>query len=282
MNSNNPEFKAAWAAAPDVAHAERQLAKVEARRKALGDVQSRDQARRAVIDEATASVRAGGDFPDDVGKRAADAYRDTLELESEHIALNEAATSIRNHLDFLRMTDGAEMALEALGKRLKDFLEDVKKTAVDLKDARSAEQAIEVGGKAPEAWRLLTSMVGTLRNIRQAQYDILRPLADGQRLRALREAGHFEVAGLDRDGVPADILRSMTSGHYDIPYMVYIANLGTAWVPSSFDELEAEDAVDVGEPDTAVYDFNPIVTHIPAPPAPKRHGFESNPDISLK
>ncbi|MFE6128842.1 hypothetical protein ACFQ6Q_11305 [Streptomyces sp. NPDC056437] len=280
MNRNNPELRAAWAAAPDVAHAEWQLARVEARWTAMGDVQSRDQARRAVIDEATASVRAGGDFPDDIGERAADAYRDALERESEYIALREASTSIRNHLVYLRTTDGAELALEALGKRLKEFLAEAKKVAADLKDARSAEQAIEAGGKAPEAWRLLTSMVGTLRNIREAQHDILRPLADGQRLQALREAGHFEVAGLDRDGVPADILRSMTSGHYDVPYLVYIANLGTAWVPTSFDELEAEDVADAGVPDDSVTDYTPREQHIPAHVQPTRSGYERTPELS--
>ncbi|MCX4825115.1 hypothetical protein OG883_35695 [Streptomyces sp. NBC_01142] len=266
----------------DVVHAETQLRKLEARRRALGDVLSPDLARRKVVDDAVTAVRAGGEFPSDIGKRAADAYRDALEGESEALALRTAADSLRYHLEYLKTTDGAELALEALGKRLADFLADVKRAAVDLKDARSAERAIEVGGKAPEAWRLLTSMLGTFRNIRAAQFDILKPLGEGQRLQNLREAGHFEVAGLQRDGVPGDILRAMTSGHYDVAYVIYIANLGTAWIPRSFDELEAEDVVDVGVPDDSVIDYTPRVTHVPEPSAPKRTGFERTPDIRLK
>jgi hypothetical protein len=264
-----------------VTHIETQLRDVLERQRSH-DAQSPNDARRAAINEAVASVRSGETLPKDIGKRAAKAYTDALEGESEGIALYEAAASLRNHLDNLRQADGAELALEALGKRLAEFLADVKATAVDLNGARSAEQAIEFGGKAPEAWRLLTSMVPTLKNIREAQYDILRPLGDGQRLRQLREKGHFEVAGLAPNGVPSDILHSMASGHYDVNYLVYIANIGTAWVPSSFDELEAEDIVDVGAPDDSVIDYRPRVTPIPAPPEPTRHGHERAPDISLK
>ena len=55
-------------------------------------------------------------------------------------------------------------------------------------------------------------MLGALRNIRQAQFDILRPPGDGHHLQELREKGDFEAAGITSDGVPDDILRAMTSG----------------------------------------------------------------------
>ncbi|MFG2769781.1 hypothetical protein [Streptomyces sp. NPDC048350] len=280
MNANNPEYRAAWGAVPDVAHAETQLRKLEERRRALGDVLSPDLARRKVFAEATAAVRAGGEFPDDIGKRAADAYRNALEAESEVLGVAEGVASLRAHLDYLRATDGAETALEALGKRLAEFLAEVKKPAADLKGARSAEEAITVGGKAPEAWRLLTSMLGTLRKIREAQFAILRPLGDGRRLQQLREKGHFEAAGITPDGVPDDILRAMTSGAYDVPYLLYIAELPSAWVPTSFEELEAEDIVDVGVPDDSVIDWSPRVSPIPTPPAPKPTGAERTPELS--
>ncbi|MFE5908911.1 hypothetical protein ACFQ6B_07455 [Streptomyces wedmorensis] len=281
MNSN-PEFRAAWSAVPDVVHAAAQLRKLEERRRALGDVLSPDLARRKVFDEAVTAMRDGAEFPDDIGKRAADAYRESLEAESEVLGLNEGISSLRHHLDYLRTTDGAETALEALGKRLTEFLGEVKKPAADLNGARSAEEAIQLGGKAPAAWKTLTDMLGVLRNIRQAQLAILRPLGDGHRLQQLREKGYFEAAGITPDGVPGDIMRAMTSGHYDVPYLVYISSLPNVWVPTSFEALEAEDVVDCGVPDDSVIDYSPRVSRVPDHPAPTRTGAERTPDISMK
>ncbi|MFD3530273.1 hypothetical protein [Streptomyces sp. NPDC058664] len=133
--SNNPEFRAAWSAVPDVVHAETQLRRLEEHRRALGDVLSPDLARRKVFDEAVTAMRAGAEFPDDIGQRAADAYRGALEAESEVLGLSEGITSLRYHLEHLRTTDGAETALEALGKRLTEFLGEVKKPAADLRTA---------------------------------------------------------------------------------------------------------------------------------------------------
>ncbi|MFD0078981.1 hypothetical protein ACFVIY_42265 [Streptomyces sp. NPDC127166] len=280
--SNNPEFRAAWSAVPDVVHAETQLRKLEERRRALGDVLSPDLARRKVFDDAVTAMRGGAEFPDGIGARAADAYRNALEAESEALGLSEGVWSLRAHLEYLRGTDGAEAALEALGRRLAEFLADVRKPATELNGARSTEEAIHIGGKAPAAWKKLTEMLGTLRNIRQAQFDILRPLGDGHRLQELRAKGYFEAAGIALDGVPADILRSMTSGHYDVRYLVCIAALPNAWVPTSFDELEAEDVVDCGVPDDSVIDYTLRVDRIPDPPAPKRTDAERAPDLTLK
>ncbi|MET7369223.1 hypothetical protein ABZS61_25870 [Streptomyces sp. NPDC005566] len=219
--------------------------------------------------------RAGADFPDDIGKVVADAYRDALEGESERIALGTAVTYLKNHLDYLRTTE-AETALEALGAQLRDFRAEVP----NLGGARTAEGVIEVGGKAPQAWKTPSAMLGKLRAIRQAQHDTLRPLGDGQRLRQLKDAGHFEVAGLSPGDVPADIVTAMTSGHYTVDYLVYLANIGTAWVPGSFEELEGEESVpDVGIPDGPLRDYTPTETPVPKPPAPERTGAERSPEL---
>ncbi|MFE2549010.1 hypothetical protein ACFXGI_10750 [Streptomyces sp. NPDC059355] len=280
--NNNPEFRAAWSVVPDVVHAETQLRKLEERLKTLGNVQSPDAARRKVFDDATAALRDGADFPDHIGKRGADAYRDALEASSEAMGLQVGITSIRGHLEYLRISDGAETALEALGKRLKEFLAEVKKPAADLKGARSAEEAIAAGGNAPDAWRLLTSMLGTLRNIRAAQFEILKGLGDGHRLQTLRLKGHFEAAGITPGSVPDDVLHAMTSGQYTVPYLVYISDLPNVWVPTSFEELEAEDIVDAGTPDDSVVDYSPHVTQISPPPAPALTGAEHTPVIALR
>ncbi|OEJ57890.1 hypothetical protein BGM19_07845 [Streptomyces agglomeratus] len=227
-------------------------------------------------------MHAGESFPDDIGATAARAYLDALTGESEALALRVGVDSLRNHLRYLRETE-AEIALEALGTRLTDFLAEVRKVAADLKDARSADEAIQAGGRAPAAWRTLTDMVGRLRAIREAQFDTLRPLGDGQRLQQLRNAGHFELAGLRHDEVPADILTALQSGYYDVPSLVYLANSDSAWVPSSYEALEDEDVMpDVGIPDIPVHDVTPTVTPISEPPAPKRHGHEYTPDLRLK
>ncbi|MGW3989081.1 hypothetical protein [Streptomyces sp. NPDC004830] len=278
----NIDYEAAWATVPAVAHCERQLHALTARKSALFDAPGPNEARRAVVDDAIKATCDGADFPDDVGAKAAAAYRDALEAESERIALHEATTSLRNHLDYLREAE-AETALEALGARLAEFLADVRKVVPDLKGAMSAEEAIHKGGKAPEAWKSLTAMLGRLQSIREAQYQILRPLGDGQRLRQLREAGHFEVAGLQPGDVPEDILRAMTSGHYDVRYLVYLASHESAWVPSSFEELEEEDVAslpDVGTPDDSLTRWEPREEIIPEPPASKPTGAERTPELS--
>ncbi|MDX2994104.1 hypothetical protein PV382_15410 [Streptomyces scabiei] len=277
---SNPDYDAAWASVPAVVHCERQLRALEARKSAVFDALGPDQARRAFINEAVKATREGGaDFPDDIGAKAAAVYRDALEVESERIALHEATTSLRNHLDYLRETE-AELALEALGERLGEFLANVRKVAPDLKGAMSAEEAVQKGGKAPAAWKYLTEMLGRLRSIRDAQYRTLRPLGDGQRLNQLRQAGHFEVAGLQPGDVPADILRAMTSGQYDVPYLVYLANHSDAWVPGSWDEFEGEDAPDIGTPDAPLGDYMPREEIIPEPPALKLTGAERTPELS--
>ncbi|MET9508328.1 hypothetical protein ABZX62_07585 [Streptomyces flavidovirens] len=260
-----------------MAHAEAQLSSLEARKRELGDVLSPDLARRKVFDEAVSAMNAGGSFPDGIGAIAARAYLDALVGESEALALRVGVDSLRSHLRCMRETE-AEAALEALGKRLVDFLSEVRKVAADLKGARSADEAIQAGGRAPAAWKTLTDMVGRLRAIREAQFDTLRPLGDGQRLQQLRDAGHFELAGLRHDEVPADILTALQSGYYDVPSLVYLANSGSAWVPSSYEALEDEDVMpDVGIPDGPVRDLNPAVTSIPEPPAPKPTGAERAP-----
>ncbi|MFG3480073.1 hypothetical protein ACGF3K_33320 [Streptomyces sp. NPDC047980] len=282
--STNTEEKRAWAAVPAVAHIEAQLATLEARRRALGDVLSPDMARRKVYDDAARATVEGAQFPADIGKRAAKAYRDALEAESEALGLRAGIDSLKAHLAYLKTTDGAELALTELGKSLAAFLAEVREHIPALGGANSAEEAIHVGNDATEAWKWLTAAVGRLKVLRQAQWNILRPLGDGQRLQSLKERGHLEVAGLKPDDVPSDVLRSMTMGLYDVSYLVYLANSGTAWVPTSFDEVEAEaeDVVDIGVPDDSVIDYSPRVSRTPEPPAPTRHGFERTPDISLK
>ncbi|MEU6703047.1 hypothetical protein [Streptomyces wuyuanensis] len=254
--STNTEEKKAWAAVPAVAHIEAQLATLEARRRALGDALGPDMARRKVYDDAARATVEGGDFPADIGKRAAKAYRDSLEAESEALGVRAGIDSLKAHLTYLKTTDGAELALTELGKSLMAFLAEVREHIPALEGARSAEEAIQVGSDATEAWKWLTAAVGRLKVLRAAQWNILRPLGDGQRLRELREKGHLEVAGLKPDDVPRDVLHSMTTGLYDVNYLVYLANIGTAWVPTSFDEVEAEaeDVVDIGVPDDSVID----------------------------
>ncbi|MEU2492602.1 hypothetical protein [Streptomyces sp. NPDC007883] len=280
--STNTEEKKAWAAVPAVAHIEAQLATLQARMRALGDVLSPDMARRKVYDEAARATVEGGEFPADIGKRAAKAYRDALEAESEALGLRAGVDSLKANLEYLKTTDGAELALIELGKSLAAFLAEVREHIPALEGARSADEAIQVGNGAPDAWKWLTAAVGRLKVIREAQWNILRPLGDGQRLRELREKGHLEVAGLNPDDVPSDVLHSMTTGLYDANFVVYLANIGTAWVPTSFDEVEAEaeDVVDIGVPDDSITYLSVRETPIPEAPAPKPTGAERSPELS--
>lgn len=206
--------------------------------------------------------------------RATEAHQSAVERQSEGLALWEASRSVREALKRSK-EDNADDALSFLGNRLRDLMAEVKPLAADLGGVVSADGAIAKGGKALDAWRSLTDLLGVLRDIRDAQWRILHPLSiteggsteDGPRWRRLKESGHGEVLGLKPDDVPDWILEAMRTGSYSVPYLAWLANIGTAYVPLSLDEVEGEAVVaeEVGIADGPVKDFSPIVTPIPTP-----------------
>jgi hypothetical protein len=278
----NTEEAAAWSAVPEITHAETALSEMEARVTALGDVASPDEARDQVFASALDAVIGGKPYPKDVGKAASKAYLSALETESEALAVRTVAHGLKAHLTSLKLAN-AGTALEALGARFDGFMAEVRAAVAELDGAQSAEAAVMKGGKASDAWRLLTSMVGHLRAIRTAQYSILRlDAGDGPAVLRLRGKGLFEVRDIDISDVPAGRLRALTEGLYDVPYLLFLAGQDGAWVPGDFEELRAQDTTpEYGVPDGPVRDYSPTVTPIPASPETVRRAHERTPDLQL-
>ncbi|MFE1935395.1 hypothetical protein ACFW95_34500 [Streptomyces sp. NPDC059474] len=276
-DTQNPELKAAWATVPEVATtAERYEAVVKLRR-AFKRSADPERARQEVIDEAIGSFRESGEWPADLGKRAAKAYLEALEGESEYRALSQAEGRLRYEKEDIRDIC-ADDALAYLGGRLSDVLSEAKTAGAALNGVRNADEAIQVGGDALDAWRTLTGLLTALENIRAAQWDILRAVADEDtraKLRRWKSEGHGEVLGFRPDDVPPFALDAMQTQRYTVAYLVWLANIGTGYVPGSLAEFEA-DVSAAAEPPSYndsgdLIDLSPTVVPIPAAPEAKRY-----------
>lgn len=260
----------AWASVPDVVRLEKVKADVDAKKEAFGAYDLPERARDQSIDDAVRAAIESGKWPADAGRKAAKAYREAVERQSAGLALWEAARRLDEAVRCARV-DNAEDALAFLGERLRDFMEEAQAAAADLGGVISADGAIAKGGKALDAWRTLTALLGVLRDIRAAQRSVLVPTGDAGRYGALQRAGHNEVKGMDANNIPDWAADAMRAQEFTVPYLVWLANSGAAWVPTSFSDLEAEAAVaaDVGISDGPVTDLSPMVVPVPDAPAAK-------------
>ncbi|MFK4273989.1 hypothetical protein, partial [Streptomyces milbemycinicus] len=261
-DTENSELRAAWAQVPDVAKTEERYAAIVELKRAFKRSADPERARREVIDEAISSFRESGEWPADLGKRAAKAYLEALEGESEYRALSQAEERLRYEKEDVRDTC-ADDALAYLGGRLSDVLSEAKTAGAALDGVRNADEAIQAGGDALDAWRTLTGLVTALENIRGAQWDILRAVADEDtraKLRLWKSQGHGEVMGFRPDDVPPFALEAMRTQRYTVAYLVFLANIGTGYVPGSLVEFEA-DVMAANEP--LAYDDNGPVWHLP-------------------
>ncbi|NWF30560.1 hypothetical protein HW130_30625 [Streptomyces sp. PKU-EA00015] len=103
-------------------------------------------------------------------------------------------------------------------------------------------------------------------------------------IRRWQMEGHGEVMGFRADDVPAEFLDVMRTQRYTIAYLVWLARLGTAYVPTSFVDLEAE----VNAYDPNVYDDNgpmrdlsPTVTPVQAPRPAQVYGHSRSAHLDL-
>ncbi|WP_326617160.1 hypothetical protein OG863_07485 [Streptomyces decoyicus] len=191
----------AWASVPDVVRLEKLKADVDAKKEAFGAYDLPERARAQSIDESVRAAIESGKWPADAERKSAKAYRDAVDRQSSGLALWEAARRLDEAVRHARV-DNAEDALAFLGERLRDFMEEAQAAAVDLGGVISADGAIAKGGKALDAWRTLTALLGVLRDIRAAQRSVLIPTGDAGRYGALQRAGHSEVKDMDASNVP--------------------------------------------------------------------------------
>jgi hypothetical protein len=239
-STTNPELTAAWATVPEVAKAqERHEAAVKLRRdfprgktsaEALADVRA----------EAVATFADTGKWPSTFGRDAAKAHADALVWEAEFLALRNLEDVTKAAAEDLRDSLSVDV-LEHLDSRLTEILDAAKSAGETLGDVMTAEQAIEAGGDVLDAWRLLTSLLKDYRNVRDAQWDVLRAVSGEEarmRMRQWRDAGHGETRDVRVDDIPSHIRGVMRSHAYTIEYLVWLARSGSAFVPTSYDDLE--------------------------------------------
>ncbi|MEV7378341.1 hypothetical protein [Streptomyces lydicus] len=285
-DSSNPELVAAWATVPEVAETEKRYNEVVQRLRQFRAGQDPEAARHAVIDDAVLTFATSGEWSDDVGKRAAKAYVDALSWESEMIAIRKAESQLKFAKEDTRDTC-AEQALAFLSTRLDGVLSDAKRASVALNGVMSADAAIQAGGEALEAWRTLTALLPVVKNIREAQWSIYRAVADSTtvaRLGQWQRAGHGNVMGFNPDDVPAGALTAMRTGTYDVPALVWLANIGTAYVPGSVADLEADvntvtEPVSYDDSGRPSRDISPTVTPIPKPRDPATYPHSRAPHL---
>ena len=238
--STNPELTAAWATVPDVAKAqERHEAAVKLRRD-FPRGRTPAEALTAGQAEAVAAFADTGKWPSTFAKDAAKAHADALVWEAEFIALRNLEDVTKAAAEDLRDSLSVDV-LEHLHSRLDEILDAAKAAGETLGDVTTAEQAIEAGGDVLDAWRRLTSLLKEYRNIRDAQWDVLRAVSGEEarmRTRRWRDAGHGEVKDVRVDEIPAHIRDVMRSSAYTVEYLVWVAQSGSAFVPTSYDDLE--------------------------------------------
>jgi hypothetical protein len=264
---SNPELVAALATVPEIERTENLLDEAKARLRDHPHGSVPDVARNDVINAVVVGFQADGSWPSDVGKRASKAYMTALEWEAERTARKHAVESTELLAYDTRQAYAGD-ALDHLGARLAEVLSDAREAAEALGDVRSAGAAIKAGEAATAAWGRLQILVTDLANIRAAQWALLDPgprprsiagdddTDERRQLREWRRQGYGEVQGARADGARTE------------EYLLWLAHVGTAYVPTSFADLEA-DVVAATEPTAyddsteRVVDYSPRVTREP-------------------
>ncbi|MEU0813069.1 hypothetical protein [Streptomyces mirabilis] len=239
--STNPELTAAWATVPDVATAQERYDEAVRLRRDFPQGASPAVALVGVQDAAIATLTATGKWPADFAKDAAKAHAEAVVWEAEVVALRRAEETLKYAAEDTRDTMAPDV-LAHLNGRLGEILTATKGASAALGGVTTAESAIDAGGDALDAWRRLTGLLSDLRNVRAAQWDVLRSVShddERARLRMWMAQGHGEVRGVRLDDVPEHVRGAMRSQSYSIAQLVWLAHSGAAYVPTSFEDLEA-------------------------------------------
>ncbi|MET9748966.1 hypothetical protein ABZZ92_25110 [Streptomyces ardesiacus] len=238
--TTNPELVAAWATVPDVAKAQERHEAARKLRREFPRGKTPAEAVAAVQADAVARFADTGKWPTTFAKDAAKAHADALAWEAEAEALWSLERSTEAAAEHLRDSLSADV-LAHLDGRLTEILDAAKSAAETLGDVTTAEQAIEAGADVQDAWRRLTGLVKEYRNVREAQWDVLRSVSGEDqraRIRGWRMQGHGEIKEVRMADVPARIVDAMASGAHDVETLVWIAQSGAGYVPESYDDLE--------------------------------------------
>ncbi|MEV7274678.1 hypothetical protein ACIQIG_17860 [Streptomyces bacillaris] len=282
----NPALEAAHRAVPEIAEWHDRKQRVAQLVRDTPAVDSPEIEARKVADEALTEFLATGTWPADVEARAQAAYTRAAGAQAVRARLLEANREY-NHpsaLTTLREIHRTEI-LAALGSQLDDLLAQARKHTSDLGAVRTADDALTAGGKTAEAYTKLRALVPALANIRAAQWDALKMgelTGAGSLFQRAKDSGFGDVRGVS-DDTPAEQFLAMQEQRYDVGHLVWLAQIGTAYVPEDVETvISAQDAY---EQRNAEPDAEPRVLEVreevnPPAPAPKPrpvHGRKSGP-----
>ncbi|MET9206653.1 hypothetical protein ABZW38_16035 [Streptomyces bacillaris] len=268
----NPALEAAHRAVPEIAEWHDRKQRVAQLAHDTPAVDSPEIEARKVADEALTEFLATGTWPADVEARAQAAYTRAAGAQAVRARLLEANREYTHPsaLTTLREIHRTEI-LAALGSQLDDLLAQARKHTSDLGAIRTADDALTAGGKTAEAYTKLRALVPALANIRAAQWDALKMgelTGAGSLFQRAKDSGFGDVRGVT-DYTPAEQFLAMQEQRYDVGHLVYLAQIGTAYVPEDVETvISAQDAYESrgSVPDEApVLDLSPIV--IPNQPA---------------
>ncbi|MEV6537128.1 hypothetical protein AB0M86_47615 [Streptomyces sp. NPDC051639] len=283
--STNEELTKAWATVPDVAKAQERYEEAVRLRRTFRHGASPEAALAAVQDAAIATFTDTGKWSTNFAKDAAKAHAEAVVWQAEAVALQRAEESLKYAAESIR-DDMSPDVLAHLDGRLTEILTATKGASAVLGDVTTAEGAIDAGGDALDAWRRLTGLLSDLRNVRAAQWDVLRSVSyddERARMRMWMAQGHGEVRGVRLDDVPAHVRDAMRSQSYSIAQLVWLALSGAAYVPTSYEDLAANVAAseepisytDSGRP----ANYSPRVTPIPTPTPAKVYPHSTTPHL---
>lgn len=283
--TTNPELVAAWATVPDVAKAQERHEAARKLRRDFPRGKSPAEALAAVQADAVARFTDTGKWPTTFAKDAAKAHADALVWEAEAEALWSLERSTEATAEHLRDTLSVDV-LEHLDGRLTEILDAANTAGEALDGATTAEQAIDAGADVLDAWRRLTGLLKDYRNVRAAQWDVLRAVSgedERARMNGWRVQGHGHIKGVRIDDVPTHVVDAMKTGAYDVEFLVWVARSGTGYVPTSHDDLEAE-VMAATEPlayddHGPLVDLSPSVTPIRQPRPAQVYAHSSTPHL---
>jgi hypothetical protein len=267
-----PAPASVWDAVPDVVQAEKLLDETQERLRTLPQSPSPEQAQQAVIDAAVEAMRTdGAPIPADVGERAAEAHRGALALYAERLALHSAVNSLRRRIPFLK-SRGSRTVLGALATQLDEVLTEVREI-IARSGRLDGDSAIEAGEQGIADYKRLRELVGVVDEIRRVQRSVYGEIGDSGVLASLYRDGHDQFRGVRAEPLPTNVQAVVTGRRRrDVPFLLYMADSGRAWLPVDVEELtdEARDAEDVGTPDDGRNPFWQRETTVSEPSAPHR------------
>lgn len=283
----NPALEAAYATIPELVEHHERKRRVDELHRIVPTADAPEIAAQKLVNEAVEEYLRTGTMPADVEARATEAYTAAVGAHALRFVVGRlyAGSAHTLTLEALREVN-APAILAALGAQLADLLKEARKHTDALGSTRTADEAITAGGTVAEAYTALRALLPTLRDIRSGQWDVLRlsqltgPSSPYQRA---KDSGFGDVQGVN-DDTPRGQFTAMQNQRYTLDHLVWLAQIGTAYVPESVEDIlaaqnayETRHSVSDAPP---VIDLSPKVVPNPPAPAPKPrpvHGRKPGP-----